>query len=252
MTTMLRNLFTAALLALLAGGAHADIQLAREATMNLQLLLSEVVMLSYDESAEEYRTRTRDQIAVVDGQLPKLLADAAGRDAAVGAAMTEHWRVAKGSLLGGSKEFGQGLIKTGYDAKVHADVDNALQRLLAEIDRQYKLRDSSTPLAVRTHVLATRAIGSYIKAAGSPFGSYSDSFNTDEDSLDEYVLKVDAALAELRKANQKDAAANERLSRVNAKWQFIRVAILNASKQSTPFIVYKHGGDVTRELATFK
>lgn len=234
-----------------ATAAEGNVPLARDVTMRLALVFMDGIMLVYDESAPEYRERVRQGIADAEEPVRALIADVALKDEAAAAGLAENWRISRGSMLGG-QGFGEGVAATGYDAKVHADFDNNMQRLLQEIEKAYGLRKPASPVEIRAHVMVARVVAGYVKVAGAPFGAYTDSFNTGEEDLETQVGRVDKALAEMVQKYRNDSARAAQLRALDAKWQFIRTTILKSGSQSTPFIVYKHGGDIIRGLAGYR
>lgn len=231
--------------------ADGGVALARDVTARLSLVFMDGIMLVYDESAAEYRERVRTGMADAEGPVRTLIAEIAQKDEAAASGLTENWRISRGSMLGG-EGFGPGMADSGYDAKVHADFDSSMQRIFSEIDRLYGLRKQATPVEVRAHAMVARVVAGYVKVAGAPFGAYTDSFGSGEEALEAQVDRVDKSLAEITRKYGKDQARSAQLRALGAKWQFIRTTILKSGSQSTPFIVYKHGGDIIRGLAEFK
>ncbi|MFP5383875.1 MAG: hypothetical protein ACLGHG_07380 [Gammaproteobacteria bacterium] len=234
-----------------AVAAEGGVPLARDVTIRLALIFMDGIMVVYDESAPEYRERVRKGMTDAEDPVRELIAEVGKKDEVAAAGMTDNWRIVQGALLGGDG-FGDGVAATGYDARVHADFDNNMQRLLQEIEKVYGLRRPAAPIEVRAHVMAARVVAGYVKVAGAPFGAYTDSFNTGEEDLETQVGRVDKALVEMVQKYGKDKARAAQLRVLGAKWQFIRTTILKSGSQSTPFIVYKHGGDIIRGLAEYR
>lgn len=250
----LAHCFLAFCLVVLSTGVRAaegGITLGADASIRLALVFMDGIMLVYDEASSEYRNRTREGLEGTEGLMASVIADVSARDAAAGGALRESWVQIKGSMLGG-KEFGPGQLQTGYDAKVHADFDTSMQLARAEIERLYGLREKRAPLGIRTQVLVANVISGYVKVAGAPFGAYTDSYNTEGADVETQVREVDALFAELRARHKDDKEKSQKLAGLVAKWQFIRTSILKSSTQSTPFIAYKHGGDIIRGLSSFR
>lgn len=227
------------------------IALGVDASVRLALVFMDGIMVVYDESSTEYRNRTREGLEQTESVVSAVIADVSGRDKAAGAGLQEAWDQVRGSMLGGG-DFGEGQLQTGYDAKVHADFDTNMQHLRAEVERLYGLREKRATLGIRTQVLAANVISSYVKVAGAPFGAYTDSYNTEGADVESQVRELDALLGELRTRVKADKEKSGQLAGLLAKWQFIRTSILKSSTQSTPFIVYKHGGDIIRGLSAFR
>lgn len=224
--------------------------LARDITVKITLLANETTMIIYDEAAQEYRDRARAGVEALAPLVAALAAEQRRQDAARAAMLVDQWRLTEGALLG-SKDIGDGMIKAGYDPRMHSEFETGKQKLLAEIDRLYRLLDPSSPVETRANLLVAQVVANYIQGAGTPFGSYTESYNAENVDLNGQVAKADAALAELARKYKDNREKTAKLQRLNAKWQFIRTTIRKASSQSTPFIVYKHGGDIVRELAGF-
>lgn len=222
--------------------------LARQVAVQTYQVRIETAMRVYDEGTSEYRQRARDGLDALSGPMDTLLKDLAGRDATAGAAAATHWREMSGALRG-SRDHGAGILATGYDARVYADFDDNGQQLMVLIDKTYKLGEG-TP-EQRAWLLAARVVANYILVSANPFGSYTASFNTDDSDLEGMVTRLDKALAELARKHAANAEQAQRIKKLSTKWQFIRTTILKAGSQATPYIVYKHGGDIIRELQAF-
>ena len=228
------------------GGAAA----ARDLYVQLCQLSMEVSMMVYDETSDVYRKQARAAEAALQEPAAAVVKDLSAQDAAAGAGAAENFRVMHGSMVGGG-EFGEGLLNSGYEAKPHGDYDDNLQQLLAALDKGYNFLGAGSSVETRAYVLVARTVSAYVRMSASPFGSYTASFNTEDSDLTKQVTRVDAVLAELAKKHAADKEKSQRVKRVNAKWQFIRTTILKAGSQATPFIVYRHGGDIMRELKAF-
>lgn len=221
---------------------------ARQVAVHTYQVRIETAMRVYDEGTTEYRQRASAALDALGGPMDALLKDLAGRDATAGAAATTHWREMSGALRG-SRDHGAGILASGYDARVYADFDDNSQQLMVLIDKAYKLGEGAPEQ--RAWLLAARVVANYILMSASPFGSYTASFNTDDSDLDALVAQLDKALAELARKHAANAGQAQRIKKLTTKWQFIRTTILKAGSQSTPYIVYKHGGDIIRELQAF-
>ncbi|MFZ5723861.1 MAG: hypothetical protein ACOY33_09395 [Pseudomonadota bacterium] len=233
--------------ALAASGAA----LARDVVVQVHEVGMEVSMMVYDESSEIYRRQARARLDGLDAPMKQVLAELGTRDAAQAAAATEYWRMIQGSLKGG-RDFGAGILNTGYEAKIHGDFDASSQQLTDLLTKAWKLLEKNNAPEARAELLAAKIVSNYVQISGSPFGSFTLSSNTDDSDLAKGVAQLDALLAELAVKYEKDKEKLAKLKRIGAKWQFIRTTILKAGSQATPYIVYKHGGDIMRELATLR
>lgn len=234
-----------------AQAADGGAALARDVVVKLRALSTEVSMVAYDETTDTYRKQARTRLDELDAPMQAAVDELKTRDAAGAAAIADSWRVMRGSLKGG-REFGPGLLNTDYDAKVHGDFDTGSQTVTTTLDNAWKLSDpAASPLEARAELLASKLVANYVQIAGAPFGSFTMSMNSDDSDLGKGVAQLDLMLTELNTKYGQDADKSASLKRIAAKWQFIRTALLKAGKQSTPSIVYKHGNDIVRELATF-
>ncbi len=236
----------------LAGGrtaqaADAAVEARQVAVQTYQVRI-ETAMRVYDEGTSEYRQRAGTALDSLAGPMDALLKDLAARDATAGAAAMAHWREMSGALRG-SRDHGPGILASGYDARVYADFDDNSQQLMVILDKAYKLGEGAPEQ--RAWLLAARVVANYILMSASPFGSYTASFNTEDSDLDAMVLRLDKALAELARKHAANPEQAQRIKKLTTKWSFIRTTILKAASQSTPYIVYKHGGDIIRELQAF-
>lgn len=237
-----------------AVSAHAETAsgaaLARDVVVRVQQLRMEVSMMVYDETTESYRKQARTLLDEIDAPLQSAVQELNSRDAASAAAVADSWKTIRGSLVGG-KDFGKGMLNTGYDAKVHGDIDTGMQTLTGNLEKAWKLADKSvsTPEA-RASLLAAKIVSNYVQVAGAPFGAYTMSANADDSDPGKLVTQMDEALQELTAKYASDKEKAQKLKGIAARWQFIRIAILKTGKQATPFIVYRHGGDIIRDLST--
>lgn len=251
-----KSLFSAvALLALAATGASpafaaTGAALARDVTVQVYELRMEVAMMTYDETSDSYAKDAAKILGTMAAPMDALVKELAAKDATAGATARGNWQAVNGALAGGG-EWGEGILKTGYDSRVSAEFDDNSQQIMFAVDKAWSLTGSAATPEARTLVLAARTVANYVQVSASPFGAYTSSFNSEDTDLNKLVPRVDAALGELLKKYAADSEKSARLKRVNAKWQFIRTTILKAGKQATPYIVYKHGGDIIDELKTF-
>ena len=229
-----------------ATAADGGAALAREVSVELYGLSGEVAMAMYDDTNPAFAKQARAQLDQMKPQVESALQELSKVDAAAGTASRESWQRIHDALVGGG-DYGEGLLATGYDAKVHGDFDEGVQQVNAALGKAWKLDDTAGPVESRAYVLAAKTIASYIKASASPFGSYTNSFNDDTDPV-KLVARLDTLVAELSGKYKGDKEKGQKVARVAAKWQFIRTTILKVGKQSTPLIVYKHGGDIVRDL----
>ena len=254
---MSRKLLTslAVLAALLTGGPalaaeRSGAALALDVAVQMFQLRTETSMIVYDETTDVYKKQAAIVLAAAAPSVEASIKDLTAKDAAAGAAVKENWRVIRRSLAGGD-EFGPGIFSIGYDAATHGYFDDNAQKMHETLDKTYALSAAEAKVEARAYLLAARTVATYIQASASPFGSYTNSFNTEDSDLTVLVTRLDSAVADLNKKYRSDKEKGEKAKRINAKWQFIRTTILKVGKQSTPMIVYKHGGDIVRELKTF-
>jgi len=224
--------------------------LAREASVQMYLLRIETSMIVYDETSDVYVKQARALLEGADASIKSCVRELAKTDAATAASVAENWRVVGLTLRGGG-EFGDGIFNIGYDAATHGYFDDNAQKLHDTLEKTYGLSGGKASLESRAYLLAARTVANYIQASANPFGSYTNSFNTEDSDTNVLVTRLDKELAELATKYRNDKERSEKARRINAKWQFIRTTILKVGKQSTPMIVYKHGGDIIRELKTF-
>lgn len=224
--------------------------LAREVAVELFLLRMETSMIVYDDTTDAHVKKAKVLLDAVTPQVDACVRELAGRDATASAAVKENWRIVRLSLLGGGN-FGQGIFRIGYDAATHGYFDDNAQQMHAALDKAWSLTGGEATLESRALFMAANTVSSYIQDSANPFGSYTNSFNTEESDLNALVGKLDGLLGDMTKKYRANREQADRLRRVVAKWQFIRTTILKAGQQSTPTIVYKHGGDIVRELKAF-
>lgn len=237
----------AAMLAMPAArAAEGGATLARDVSVALYGLAGEVSMAMYDDTNPAFAKQARVRLEQMKPQVEAALQELAKIDAAAGTAGQESWQRLHDALVGGG-DFGEGLLATGYDAKVHGDFDEGVQQINAALGKAWKQDEGSGSVEGRAYVLSAKTVAAYIKASASPFGSYTNSFNDDTDPV-KLVARLDTAIAELSGKYKGNKENGPKVARVAAKWQFIRTTILKVGKQSTPLIVYKHGGDIVRDL----
>lgn len=238
----------------LAGAASASEQdgraLALEVAVQMLQLRTQTSMIVYDETTDIYTKQARTQLEQAGLVVDACVKDLAEKDAAAAASIKENWRVIRRSLLGGD-ELGAGIFNIGYDAATHGYFDDNAQRMFETLDKAYGLTAPEVGVEARAYLLAARTVANYTQASASPFGSFTNSFNNEDADLNVLVTRLDAAMIELGKKYRADKEKSAKAKKINAKWQFIRTTILKVGKQSTPLIVYKHGGDIVRELKTY-
>lgn len=230
-----------------AGAAAA----ARDAAARIDLLRMDSAMMVYDETTGEYGVRARRALDELAPLLEGIARDVSAADAEAGASINEQWQLLRDSLLGGG-EFAQGMLEAGYDASQHGYFGAAAQEL---DQRLAKLQAADTVMTEeeRAWVLATDTIAGYVQSAASPFGSYTGSFNSGEDSDPAIqVQRVDDALQALLKKYHADTARADKVRDIQVKWRFIRPAILLSGKKAMPNIVYRHGNAVIAALAALR
>lgn len=250
LASLLKHLLPALLILLLPVSALAvDRAAAVAALVDIQRLDIDTIMMMYDESDRATNEKVRNRLKTLDGSLAPVLAEISKTDAAAGTAATEAWQKVHLALEGDSQS--QGMLKVGYDARAFAEMRTGFGDLTGAVNKQYKLTGGSAE--EQALLQATRVVAVYIRTAGSPFGSYSDTNDASiEEDLSQMTAKLDAMIAGLRSKYGKDPKHAAALRRISSKWGFIRGTILKYTQQSTPTIVYRHGIDMIEQLATLK
>lgn len=240
---MIRKTLGALLLATCGHAAAIDHAAAVRLVVDLQKLDTGTTMMLYDESDMTARDSIGRQL---DALAPAL--DAAITDLTGDAAQTarENRATLVRALRGGDGS--AGMLSSGYDAQAFAEYRTALGELLNALNARHEL-DKPASQEEQALLLAARIVAVYIRTAGSPFGSYSDTndASTDED-LASMAARMDTLVAALEKkyAGNVDQAAIIR--RVATKWRFIRSTVVKYTQQATPTIVHRHGLDIVDQL----
>lgn len=241
---MIRKTLGALLVATCGHAVAIDHTAAVRLVVDLQKLDAETTMMLYDEGNLAARTSIDRQL---DGVMPTL--DAAIADLADDAAQTagENRAALVRALRGGDGSVG--MLSSGYDAQAFAEYRTALGELLNVLNARHGL-DKPASLEEQALLLAARVVAVYIRTAGSPFGSYSDTNDAStDDDLASMATRMDTQVAALEKKYAGHADKSPIVHRVATKWRFIRSTVVKYTQQATPTIVHRHGLDIIEQLA---
>ncbi len=240
---MIRKTLGALLLATCGHAAAIDHAAAVRLVVDLQKLDTGTTMMLYDESDMGTRSSIEQQLDAVIPALDAAVADLSG-DA--GQAAQENRATLVRALRGGDGS--AGMLNSGYDAQAFAEYRTALGELLNALNARHAL-DKPASQEEQALLLAARIVAVYIRTAGSPFGSYSDTNDASTgDDLASMAGRMDTLVAALEKKHTANADKSAIVRRVATKWRFIRSTVVKYTQQATPTIVHRHGLDIVEQL----
>ncbi len=241
---MIRTTLGALLLATCGYAAAIDHAAAVRLVVDLQKLDAETTMMLYDESDMSAREAIGTQLDALAPALDAAIADLGGAEAqAAGESRATLLRALRGG------DGSAGMLRSGYDAQAFAEYRTALGEVLNVIEARHKL-DKPATQEEQALLLAARIVAVYIRTAGSPFGSYSDTNDASTgDDLASMAGRMDTLVATLEKKHAGNADQAAIMRRVATKWRFIRSTVVKYTQQATPTIVHRHGLDIIEQLS---
>lgn len=135
--------------------------------------------------------------------------------------------------------------KGGYDTNIQ--MSYALrQRELSEILRSSIKNEKES---VRAAVAIADAVANYLLVATSPVGNFNSSAQDSGQDLLDSIKKIDILMGSLKKYD-KTKTVDNKFKAINAKWSFLRSALLHLSTSPAPFIVNYTGRKLINDLMT--